>query len=76
MPNSWDYNAYVGILLGVGGSKHGDAVCMNFVTGQGDNGNNTRENLEARGLRSVFEKYKGTKLDTSVVLSDVKDETL
>lgn len=76
LPNSWDYNAYVGILLGIGGSKHGDAACMNFAIGQGDNGNNTRKTLEARGLMPVFEKYKGKKLDTSIMLSDVEDEIL
>ena len=34
LPNNWDYNAFVGILLGVGGPKHGDAACMNFAIGQ------------------------------------------
>lgn len=74
LPDSWDYNAYVGILLGVGGSKHGDAACMNFAIGQGDNGNNTKKTLEARSLMPVFEKYKGKKLDTSIMLSDVEAE--
>lgn len=74
LPDSWDYNAYVGILLGVGGSKHGDAACMNFAIGQGDNGNNTKNTLEARGLMPVFEKYKGKKPDEAILLSDVEDE--
>lgn len=74
LSNSWDYNAYVGILLGVGGSKHGDAACQNFAIGQGDNGNNTRKTLENKGLMQVFEKYKGKKLDDSVRLADVEQE--
>ena len=74
LSNSWDYNAYVGILLGVGGPKHGDAACQNFAIGQGDNGNNTKKTLEARGLMSVFEKYKGKKIDASVKLADVEQE--
>lgn len=74
LSNSWDYNAYVGILLGVGGSKHGDAACQNFAIGQGDNGNNTRKTLENKGLMQVFEKYKGKKLNDSVRLADVEQE--
>ena len=76
LPNSWDYNAYVGILLGVGGPKHGDAACMNYAIGQGDNGNNTRKTLTETGLMFVFEKYKGKKLDETILLSDVEDEIL
>lgn len=76
LSNSWDYNAYVGILLGVGGSKHGDAACMNFAIGQGDNGNNVKKTLEAKGLMPLFEKYKGKKIDGSILLSDVEDEIL
>lgn len=76
LANKWDYNAFVGILLGVGGPKHGDAACMNFAIGQGDNGNNTRKTLEAKGLTSVFEKYKGKKIDESILLSDVEEEIL
>lgn len=76
LPNNWDYNAYMGILLGVGGSKHGDAACKNFAIGQGDNGNNTRKTLESRGLMPLFEKYKGKKIDTSAVISDVEDEII
>ncbi len=74
LSNSWDYNAYVGILLGVGGAKHGDVACMNFAIGQGDNGNNTKKTLEANGLMPIFEKYKGKKIDTSIILSEVEDE--
>lgn len=76
LSNSWDYNAYVGILLGVGGPKHGDAACMNYAIGQGDNGNNTKKTLEAKGLMPVFEKYKGKKIDEAVMLSDVEDEII
>lgn len=72
--NCWDYNAYVGILLGVAGPKHGDSACMNFAIGQGDNGNNTKKTLENRGLISIFEKYKKKKEDTFVMLSDVENE--
>ena len=72
--NRWDYNAYVGILLGVGGSKHGDAACMNYAIGQGDNGNNTKKTLAEKGLMSIFEKYKGRKIDETVMLSEVEDE--
>lgn len=74
LENMWDYNAYVGILLGVGGSKHGDAACSNYAIGQGDNGNNTKRTLEAKGLTEVFEKYKGKKIDETILLSDVEDE--
>lgn len=76
LPNSWDYNAYVGILLSVSGSKHGDATCMNYAIGQGDNGNNTRKTLEAKGLMPVFEKYKGKKIDRTIMLSNVEDEII
>lgn len=76
LANSWDYNAFVGILLGVRGPKHGDAACMNFAIGQGDNGNNTKKTLEAKGLMPVFEKYKGKNLDASILLSDVEEEIL
>ncbi len=76
LPNNWDYNAFVGILLGVGGPKHGDAACMNFAIGQGDNGNNTKKTLEARGLMSVFEKYRGKKISPSILLSDVEEEII
>lgn len=76
LPNSWDYNAFVGILLGVGGPKHGDAACMNFATGQGDNGNNTKKTLEARGLMPVFTKYRGKKISPSILLSDVEEEII
>ena len=76
LPNNWDYNAFVGILLGVGGPKHGDAACMNFAIGQGDNGNNTKKTLEARGLMSVFTKYRGKKIDGTILLSDVEDEII
>ena len=76
LPNSWDYNAYVGILLGVGGPKHGDAACMNYAIGQGDNGNNTKKTLEAKGLMPIYEKYKGKKLDAAIMLSDVEDEII
>lgn len=72
--NIWDYNAYVGILLGVGSPKHGDAACMNYAIGQGDNGKNTKKTMEERGLLPLFEKYKGKKFDESVLLSDVEDE--
>lgn len=74
LENMWDYNAYVGILLGVGGSKHGDAACSNYAIGQGDNGNNTKRTLEAKGLTEVFEKYKGKRIDETILLSDVEDE--
>ena len=76
LSNTWDYNAFVGILLGVGGPKHGDAACMNFAIGQGDNGNNTKKTLEAKGLMPVFEKYKGKNPDAAILLSDVEDEIL
>lgn len=76
LSNSWDYNAYVGILLGVGGSKHGDVACMNFAIGQGDNGNNVKKTLEAKGLMPLFEKYKGKKIDSATLLSDVENEIL
>ena len=74
LANKWDYNAFVGILLGVRGPKHGDAACMNFAIGQGDNGNNTRKTLEAKGLTSVFEKYRGKEIDETILLSDVEEE--
>ena len=74
LPNIWDYNAYVGILLGVGGPKHGDASCMNYAIGQGDNGNNTKKTLEERGIMQIFEKYKGKKIDSKIMLSEVEDE--
>lgn len=76
LPNNWDYNAFVGILLGVGGPKHGDAACMNFAIGQGDNGNNTKKTLEAKGLMSVFTKYRGKKIDEKILLSDVEAEII
>lgn len=76
LANKWDYNAFVGILLGVRGPKHGDAACMNFAIGQGDNGNNTRKTLEAKGLTSVFEKYRGKEIDETILLSDVEEEIL
>lgn len=76
LANKWDYNAFVGILLGVGGPKHGDAACMNFAIGQGDNGNNTRKTLEAKGLTSVFEKYRGKEIDETILLFDVEEEIL
>ncbi len=76
LPNNWDYNAFVGILLGVGGPKHGDAACINFAIGQGDNGKNTRKTLEAKGLMPVFEKYKGRKIDETILLSDVENEII
>ena len=76
LPNNWDYNAFVGILLGVRGPKHGDAACMNFAIGQGDNGKNTWKTLEAKGLMSVFEKYQGKNIDETIQLSDVEDEII
>ena len=76
LANKWDYNAFVGILLGVRGPKHGDAACMNFAIGQGDNGNNTRKTLEAKGLTSVFEKYRGKEIDETILLFDVEEEIL
>ena len=76
LPNSWDYNAYVGILLGVGGSKYGDAACMNYAIGQGDNGKNVQKTLAGKGLTSLFEKFKGKNAGGSVLLSDVEDEIL
>lgn len=75
--NTWDYNAYVGILLGVGGSKHGDSACMNFGIGQGDNGNNVKRTLMQKGLMPKFEKYKGKKPDNKfVLLEEVEGEIL
>ena len=74
LENSWDYNAFVGILLGVSGPKHGDDACQNYAIGQGDNGNHTRKTLEKKGLMPIFEKYKGKKIDPSIMLSDVENE--
>lgn len=76
LPDSWDYNAFVGILLSVGGPKHGDAACMNYAIGQGDNGNNTKRVLEGKGLMPIFEKYKGKKIDEAILLSEVEDEII
>lgn len=76
LPHNWDHNAFVGILLGVRGPKHGDAACMNFAIGQGDNGNNTKKTLDVKGLMPVFEKYKGKNLNAAILLSDVEDEIL
>jgi ribosomal protein L40E len=72
--DKWDYNAYVGILLGVSGPKHGDPACSNYAIGQGDNGNNTKLTLERRGLMPLFQKYKGKQVSPSVTLSEVEDE--
>lgn len=76
LSNFWDYNAYVGILLGVAGPKHGDIACKNYAIGQGDNGNNTKIVLTNRGLDSVFEKYKGKNIDDNIFLADVEDEII
>lgn len=76
LENSWDYNAFMGILLGVAGPKHGDASCQNFAIGQGDNGNNTKKTLEQNGLMSLFEKYKGKNADLSVTIGYVEDEII
>lgn len=76
LPNSWDYNAFVGILLGIGGPKHGDAACLNFAIGQGDNRNNTKKILSEKGLMNVFEKYKGKKIDSSITLIEVENEII
>lgn len=76
LENSWDYNAFVGILLGVSGPKHGDPACQNFAIGQGDNGNNTKKTLESNGLMIVFDRYKGKGADLNVALDGVEDEIL
>lgn len=76
LPNSWDYNAFVGILLGVGGPKPGDAACLNFAIGQSDNGNNTKKILAEKGLMDVFEKYRGKKVDSSITLVEVEEEII
>ncbi|MCI8659022.1 MAG: sel1 repeat family protein [Lachnospiraceae bacterium] len=76
LPEKWDYNAFVGILMSVKGPKHGDAACMNMAIGQGDNFKSTEKRLEEKGLIDIFNKYKGKKYDESVLVSQVENEIM
>ena len=77
LSNSWDYNAYVGILLGIAerSASKKDAQ-SNYAVGQGDNGKNATMTIDARGLMPVYEKYKGKNIDSSIMLSAVEDEII
>lgn len=76
LDNRWDYNTFVGILLAVRSSKHGDEVCKNFAIGQGDNNKSVIKNLEAKGLAELFEKYKGKYVDEDITVNQVEDEII
>ena len=72
LPQKWDYNAFVGILLGLHARKVGDAASANFAFGQGDNNKSVDKRFDENGLWDVFNKYK--KSDGNVKLSQVEDE--
>lgn len=76
LPEKWDYNAFVGILMSVKGPKHADIACMNMAIGQGDNFKSTETRLEAMGLIDLFNKYKGKKYDQNVTVEEVEDEII
>lgn len=76
LPEKWDYNAFVGILLSVKGPKHGDVACSNFAIGQGDNFKSTESRLECLGLLDLYEKYKGKKYNHEIMVSEVEDEII
>lgn len=72
LPQKWDYNAFVGILLGLHARKVGDAASANFAFGQGDNNKSVDKKFDEHGLWDIFNKYK--KCDGNVKLSQVEDE--
>lgn len=72
LPQKWDYNAFVGILLGLHARKVGDAASANFAFGQGDNNKSVDKKFDENGLWDIFNKYK--KCDGNVRLSQVEDE--
>ncbi len=72
LPQKWDYNAFVGILLGLHARKVGDAASANFAFGQGDNNRSVDKRFDENGLWDIFNKYK--KSGGNVMLSQVEDE--
>lgn len=75
LPHNWDYNAYVGILLGAAERNAARLTAQqNYAVGQGDNGKNATRTIEMRGLTVVYEKYKGKNISPSILLSDVEEE--
>lgn len=75
LPHSWDYNAYVGILLGAAERSAARLTAQqNYAVGQGDNGKNATRTIEMRGLAAVYEKYRGKNISPSILLSDVEEE--
>lgn len=76
LTDKWDYNAFVGILMSVKASKHGDAGCTNMAIGQGDNFKSTEMKLIEKGLLDVFHKYKGKNYDKTVTVGMVEHEIL
>jgi len=75
LPHTWDYNAYVGILLGAAERSAARLTAQqNYAVGQGDNGKNATHTIETRGLTSVYEKYRGKNISPSILLSDVEEE--
>ena len=76
LPEKWDYNVFVGILMSVRGPKHGDQACMNLAIGQGDNSKCTERRINEKGLQDLFLKYRGKKFDHNVTVAQVEDEIL
>lgn len=74
LPQKWDYNAFVGILLGLHARKVGDVASANFAFGQGDNNKSVDKKFDEHGLWDIFNKYK--KSDGHVKLSQVEDEII
>ncbi len=75
LPHNWDYNAYVGILLGASERSAARLTAQrNYAVGQGDNNKNTTYTIELRGLTAIYEKYRGKNISPSILLSDVEEE--
>ncbi len=73
LPQMWDYNAFVGILLGLHARKSGDIASVNFAFGQGDNNKSVDKRFDENGLWDIFYKYKKSD-DKDILLSEVEDE--
>lgn len=73
LPQMWDYNAFVGILLGLHARKPGDVASANFAFGQGDNNKSVDRRFDQYGLWDIFNKYKKIN-DASILLCQVENE--
>lgn len=61
LPHSWDYNAYVGILLGAAERSAARLTAQrNYAVGQGDNGKNATRTIEMRGAGGRLRKTQGS----------------